>query len=97
MILIPLLQEQWFQYLIVAIIIILLINLLSDFSQNIRYLVINIKDLIKYLIKFIILIFKFIIKIIFLPFTIYIAIKDYIYLSSLIVNNSQCKDIIYYE
>lgn len=90
-----LLQNKIVQVIIIIIVCCFAINILSDFTEKIRILFINIRLFISYFpkkfIKLITLLLKFLLSILFFPFTIYKFIKKYVFLNSLSINNSHFK------
>ena len=96
-----LLQNKYVQLIIIFIACCYFINILSDFTEKIKVLFLNIRSFIYYFPKtlfiFLVRCFKFLLSIIFFPFTIIKLIKKYKYFSSLSINNSQYKDKKTYE
>lgn len=79
--------------ILLVLLVIVVINNFAKFLENIVKLVTNLKIIIIWLLKAIKFIILMIIKIIFFPITIYKVIKRYKYNESLIINNSQLKEV----
>lgn len=78
-------------YLLIILFVIVVINVISKFVNNLYLLIINFRLFINFIYKLFIQFIKFLIKFIFFPFTIYNWIKEYKFYNQFIINVSRGK------